>query len=219
MPKAATQQFLEVNEVKEGVIVLKNNALRGVLMVSSLNFALKSDDEQTAIVFRFQNFLNSLDFSLEIITQSRRLNITGYLDKLKSIEESQTSELLKMQAAGYQRFIRELIVEGSIMSKTFFVVVPFTLLEVSRATKEEKQQKDSGRRVGRMSEEFFRRARNQLWQRMEYTASGLRGCGLSCAALNTADLIELFWSLHHPEEAEIGYYPEIPPELLGETMM
>ena len=126
----STQQFLEIDQIREGVILLRNKAMRGVIMVSSLNFALKSDEEQNAIIYQFQNFLNSLDFSIEIVVQSRRLNITGYLDKLKELERKQENELLKTQTAGYQKFIRDLIGRGAIMSKSFFVAVPFTSMEV-----------------------------------------------------------------------------------------
>jgi len=211
MPQTATQQFLELDQIKEGVIVLKNKALRGVIMVSSLNFALKSEDEQTAIIYQFQSFLNSLDFSLEIVVQSRRLNITGYLDKLKELEAKEENELLKLQIGEYEKFIEELIAGGAIMSKNFFVVVPFTLVELPGITsgeRDEKKEKLS------LQEERFQRAKSQLWQRMEFVALGLRRCGLQCVPLNTPELIELFWSLYHPEEAEVGYYPEIPPELV-----
>ena len=88
MPKPTTQQFLEIDQLREGIIILKNKAIRGVLMVSSLNFALKSEEEQNAIIYQFQSFLNSLDFSCQIIIQSRRLNITGYLEKLTKLEEN-----------------------------------------------------------------------------------------------------------------------------------
>lgn len=211
MPQTATQQFLELDQIKEGVIVLKNKALRGVIMVSSLNFALKSEDEQTAIIYQFQSFLNSLDFSLEIVVQSRRLNITGYLDKLKELEAKEENELLKLQIGEYEKFIEELIAGGAIMSKNFFVVVPFTLVELPGITpgeRDEKKEKLS------LQEERFQRAKSQLWQRMEFVSLGLRRCGLQCVPLNTPELIELFWSLYHPEEAEVGYYPEIPPELV-----
>ena len=209
MAQGSTQQFLEIDQIKQGVIVLRNRSLRGVIMVSSLNFALKSDDEQSAIVFQFQNFLNSLDFSLEIVVQSRRLNITGYLDKLKDLEKKQKNELLKMQTAEYQKFVRDLIAGGAIMSKTFFVVVPFTLVEIPGIGGE----KNKGTVAG-PTEEQFQRAKSQLWQRLEFVALGLRRCGLQCVPLNTSELIELFWSQYHPEEAEVGYYPEIPPEIL-----
>jgi len=128
MPQASTQQFLEIDQIREGIIILKNKALRGVIMVSSLNFALKSEDEQNAIIYQFQNFLNSLDFSIEIVIQSRRLNITGYLEKLKELEGKQENELLRIQTADYRKFIQGLIAGGAIMSKNFFVVVPFALV-------------------------------------------------------------------------------------------
>jgi len=204
MPEASTQQILEIEQIREGVIILKNKSLRGIIMASSLNFALKSEDEQNAIIYQFQNFLNSLDFSTEIVVQSRILNITGYLDKLKEMEEKQKNELLKFQTAEYQKFIKELIAGGQILSKNFFVIVPFTLIEIPGFKKEKTQT---------LTEEQFQRAKSQLWQRMEFMALGLRRCGLQCIHLNTTELIELFWSLYHPEEAEVGYYPEIPPEL------
>ena len=101
MAEASTQQFLEMEQIREGVVVLRNKGLRAVIMASSLNFALKSEDEQNAIIYQFQNFLNSLDFSIEIVVQSRRLNITGYFDKLKEMEEKQENELLKFQTREY----------------------------------------------------------------------------------------------------------------------
>ncbi len=210
--QAATQQFLEIEQIREGVLVLKNKSLRGVIMVSSLNFALKSDEEQQAIIYQFQNFLNSLDFSLEIVVQSRVLNITGYLDKLKELERKQENELLKIQTAEYQKFIKDLISGSSIMSKNFFVVVPFTLIEIPGMGATKGLFKKT--KIESPSEEQFQRAKSQLWQRMEFVALGLRRCGLQCVPLNTPELIELFWSLYHPEEAEVGYYPEIPPELI-----
>ena len=216
MSQGSTQQFLEVSEIKEGVVVLKNKAMRGILMVSSLNFALKSEEEQNAIIYQFQNFLNSLDFSIEILVQSRRLNLTGYFEKLKELEAKQKNELLKIQIAEYQKFIRDLIHGEAIMSKTFFVVVPFTLFEAQPVEQEggllKKIKKPKG--FGLLTEEIFQRCKNQLWQRMEFVALGLRRCGLQCVPLNTSEIIELFWSLHHPSEAEVGYYPEIPSELI-----
>ena len=209
MAKASTQQFLEVKEIKQGVVVLKNKALRGVLMVSSLNFALKSKDEQNATIYQFQSFLNSLDFPLQTLVQSRKLNITGYLDKLKELEKEQKNELLKTQTAEYRNFIKELIVGSSIMSKNFFVIIPFASIEIPGIT-----SRGSGKTLAKSTDDQFQRAKSQLWQRMEFVSMGLRRCGLKCIPLNTTELIELFWSLYHPEEAEIGYYPEIPPELI-----
>lgn len=212
MPKGSTQDFLEIDQIREGVLVMKNKSLRGVLMVSSLNLALKSDEEQNAIIYQFQSFLNSLDFTCQIVIQSRRLNVTGYVEKLKEVEAKQTNELLRVQTAGYREFVEYLMKEGTIMTKSFFVVVPFYLGETQGA---------SGSSIGvlkpaqvsTMKEEDFQRCKNQLWQRMEFLALGLKRCGLTVMPLTTPELIELFWSLHHPQEAEVGFYPELPPEL------
>lgn len=185
---------------------MKNKSLRGVLMVSSLNFALKSDDEQKAIIYQFQNFLNGLDFSIEIVLQSRILNITGYIDKLKEMERFQDNELMKIQTAEYRKFITELVGGRQILSKIFFLTVPFTLVEIPQLT--------SKKKTVDFNEDQFQRSKSQLWQRMEFVAVGLRRCGLQCSPLNTLELIELFWSLHHPDESEVGYYPDIPPEII-----
>lgn len=211
MPKLSSQQFLEVDQIREGVLLLKNRALRGVMMVSSLNFALKSEEEQNTIIYQFQNFLNSLDFFCQIIIQSRRLNITGYLDQLKELESKQENELLKVQTKEYYNFIKELVTTGTIMSKTFYIVVPFTLLEARGITPKKMLR---AAKLPLLSEEDFQRCKKQLWQRMEFIALGLRRCGLQAIPLTTSELIELFWSLHHPRQAEVGYYPELPPELI-----
>ncbi|MBI2644357.1 MAG: hypothetical protein HYW95_02540 [Candidatus Wildermuthbacteria bacterium] len=214
MAQATTQQFLPIEEIRQGILVLKDRGVRAVLLVSSQNFALKSGEEQEAIMYQFQNFLNSLDFSLQIIVQSRRVNITGYLDYLKTLEEQQKNELLQKQTADYRAFIHQLIGGGSIMAKNFFVVVPFTLLETIALPQEKKSLFQKTKMFGRLSEEEFERLRSQLWQRLEYVAMGLKRAGLNAVPLNTEELIEVLWSWHHPKEAEVGYYPEIPPELL-----
>jgi len=212
MPRVSTQQFLAIEQIREGIIVLKNKGLRGILMVSSQNFALKSEEEQTATIYQFQNFLNSLDFSCQILIHSRRLNITGYLEKIKELEKEQKNELLKVQTAEYYNFIKSLVETGSIMSKSFFVVIPFSIFEASG----EKESLFPFLKVARMStmtEDEFQRCKSQIWQRMEFVSLGLRRCGLKAVPLTTEELIELLWGTHHPKEAEFGYYPEIPPEL------
>ena len=212
MPTGSTQQFLELDQIKEGLLVLKNRSLRAVMMVSSLNFALKSDEEQSSIISAFQSFLNSLDFSCQIVIQSRKLNITGYLDKIKELESKQDNELLRIQTKEYHDFIQELVHGGTIMSKSFFVVVPFSFLEAGVIGSPLKLLK-SAANPEPLTEDEFQRCKSQLWQRMEFVALGLRRCGLQAVPLTTPELIELFWGLHHPKEAEVGYFPETPPEL------
>jgi hypothetical protein len=218
MTESATQQFLEIQDIREGVLLLKNNGIRGVLMVSSINFALKSEEEQTAIIYAFQNFLNSLDFFCQIVIQSRNINITPYLDSLKDLEEKQTNELLRKQTASYREFIKNMVVGDVVMTKNFYVVVPYNLMEIlgvkSAGQDFLKQFSGNSQQNEPMKDDQFQRCKTQLWQRMEYLAMGLRRCGLEAVPLTTPELIELFWSIHHPDQAEIGYYPEILPELL-----
>lgn len=220
MTESATQAFLEVRDIKEGVLILKNNSIRGVLMVSSINFALKSEEEQTAITYAFQSFLNSLDFFCQIVIQSRNINITPYLDTLKDLEDKQVNELLKKQISSYRDFIKNMVVGDVIMTKNFYTVVPYNLMEIFGVKGLKKQfdflskNQSSNQQNQPMKDDEFQRCKTQLWQRMEYVSMGLRRCGLEAVPLTTPELIELFWSIHHPDQAEIGYYPEILPELL-----
>lgn len=206
MAQLSSQQFLEIEDIREGVVILKNKSLRGVIKVFSLNFDLKSEEEQAAIIYQFQSFLNSLDFPIQILIQSKRVNLTAYLDKLKNLEKEQENKLLRYQISEYRKFITDLVKEGEIFTKDFFIIVPFQSLETSGFGGKSPSPA--------LSEERFQLVKMQLLQRMDFVAQGLRRCGLNCVYLNSRDLIELCWSLYHPAESEIGYYPEIPPELL-----
>jgi hypothetical protein len=211
---AKAQQLVDIDQIREGVVILKNKGMRGVLMSSSLNFALKSDQEKEATIYQFQNFLNSLDFGLQMIVQSRRLNITGYIEKLKTLEKEQKTDLLRMQTTEYRKFIETIIKGGDILAKNFFIVVPFSPFEAQGNQKSSIPFIGGAKPTMKFDEASFQRYKNQLLQRMEFISLGLRRCGLQVVPLTTEELIELFWSLHHPEESEVGYYPEIPPELI-----
>jgi len=206
MPSA--QDFLEFDQIKDGVLILKNKGLRIILLVSSVNFALKSTEEQNAIIYQFQNFLNSLDFSAQIIVQSRRLNMTGYLDKLKELEAKEENDLMKIQITEYRKFVKQTIGGGSIMQKSFYIVVPFSIAETSQGS-DKKTPK-----IPKMTEDLFLRAKAQLTQRAEFVILGLRGSGLDAVPLDNVEIAELLWALHHPAQAERGYYPEIAEELI-----
>lgn len=212
MQAGSSQQFLPIKGIKEGVMIMKDNSLRGVMMASSLNFALRETEEQEAIIYQFQTFLNALDFSCQIMVVSRKVNITGYLEKLKDMEKTQQNDLLLTQTIEYRKFIEKLVAGGSIMNKNFYVVVPFYLSEIYGG--KTKGGLLSLKGVPTLTEDLFQRCKIQLYQRMEFLMLGLRRCGVWSMALNSEELIELFWSLSHPKEAGIGYYPEIPPELI-----
>lgn len=200
---ASAQQFLAVDTIREDALVLKDGGFRVVLMCSSLNFALKSADEQDAIIFQYQNMLNSLDFPLQFVVHSRRLNIAPYLESLNDRHKEEENELLKIQIAEYAEFIKTFTEATNIMSKTFYAVVPFTPPAF------EKEgiiggifstlglKKDKGGKGGSFAE-----YKNQLWQRVETVVAGLQGLGIRAVPLNTEELIELFYGLYNPTEFE-----------------
>ena len=124
-----TQSFLKMSEIKNDTVVLENGQLRAVIAVSSTNFDLKSQDEQNSIIFNFQRFLNSLDFSIQILMQSRKMEVGGYIEKLKKLAQKQTNELLRVQTTEYIEFINRLIENASIMNKNFYIIAFFLLIK------------------------------------------------------------------------------------------
>ena len=206
--KSSTQELIDIDTVREGVIILKSGSLRSVLMCSSQNFALKSDDEQQATIFQFQNFLNSLDFHVQILVQSRKLNIADYLEKLKQLEEQQQNELLKLQTAEYRQFVANLVEGSAIMTKMFYVTISYDPITQTR-----KGLLSFLKRGKTFVKVDFDRARNQLFQRVGFVMDGLRRTGIKAVPLNTEEVIELLWSFYNPDEAELGKVPEIPQEI------
>lgn len=187
-----TQDFVPVEEVRNGVVILKNGGYRGIMMCSSLNFALKSEDEQRAIIGGFQNFLNTLDFSVQIVVHSRKTDIRPYLNLLQERMDRQTSELMRIQLREYIAFIRNFIEGADIMTKTFYIVVPYTTTSVAQATGLPFVGRSSqGRESGGGSS--FEETRIQLEQRMSLVAGGLAQSGLRAIPLGTEEIIELLY--------------------------
>jgi len=202
----SAQDFLIIDSIHDGVLILKGNTgLRAVLMVSSFNFALKSAEEQDAVIFQYENFLNSLDFSIQFIVQSRKLNILPYLETLKDREKEETNELLKIQIGEYVEFVRSFVELTNIVAKSFYVIVPFTptIAEKTGVTSFLSSLiggKGGGAKL--TGDEQFAEYKNQLLQRTDAVATGLRRFGLRTVMLNTEELIELFYGLYNPGEAE-----------------
>ncbi len=121
------QQLIRLSEIRDGIVILNDGTLRATLMVSSVNFALKSEDEQNAIVYAYQDFLNALDFPIQITVSSRKMDITPYLQEVKELRDKQQNELLRLQMDEYINFIGELVKNADIMTKSFFITVPFSV--------------------------------------------------------------------------------------------
>lgn len=195
----SAQKYIDVEEIKNDIVVLKNRSLRAVLLVSSINFDLKSSDEQEAIIGGYQNFLNSLDFPVQIMISSKKLDIDPYISLLDKKRRMQTNELMRMQITEYSNFIKSLTEVSQIMTKQFYLVVPFYPIENL-----EKGFLDSVMNLFNPKDqiletiEVFETHKNQLWQRVDQVASGLGALGVRSTVLKTEELIELLYSSYNP---------------------
>lgn len=208
----ATQQFVPIERVRDGVVVLKNGELRAVLITSSLNLSLKSEDEQQAILLQFQNLLNSLDFPIQFFIQSRRLNIKPYLDLLQERSGEVKEDLLKIQIHEYIGFINKFAEETNIMTKHFFIVIPYMPSSAGAGSKANNLLSFGlgGASTGE-DQSSFDAARIQLEQRVSTVMQGLTRFGLRAQKLGTEEVIELFYKLFNPGEQDRGA-PKIPQE-------
>lgn len=204
----SSQEFVAIKEIRDDVIVLEDKTMRMILMASSLNFALKSAEEQEAVIVQYQELLNSLDFSIQFFIQSRHLNIEPYLDSLREAEKRQANELLKIQTREYIEFVKNFVSLTEIVSKTFYVVVPFTaavfgeaktgplgIPNVFKGLFAKKHTRETDLR-GDNFEEY----KSQLLQRIGAVSQGLSRIGIRAVPLNTEELIELFYRLYNPGE-------------------
>jgi len=201
MANQSTEQLVPITDIREGVVILKNGSLRMILEVSSINFELRSGDEQIAILQGFQRFLNSVDFPLQIVVGSRELNIDSYLKAIDGIIESAENELLKIQASEYSRFIKELSSLSNIMSKKFYVVIPFYVYETPTKTGVIQSLKGvlSPKEISKeLTDDQFNTYKNQLLQRAELVYGGLVGLGLKIRALEDEEIKKLYYELYNP---------------------
>lgn len=206
----AAQEFVPIKEVRNGVIILKDGSLRAVLIASSINLSLKSADEQAAIINQFQSFLNGLDFSTQIVMQSRRLDIRPYLLTLEEREKQQTEKLLKIQTREYIDFIKSFTDEVNIMTKTFFVVVPYSpaviksggFIDKLTGSGVPRKQVENTKKAMDLAD--FEEKRSQLDERVGVIISGLGGLGIRSTQLKTEEVVELFYKTFNPGDISQG---------------
>ena len=214
MPKdlGNTQDLVAIEEIKEDAVVVKGGSLRQIIMVSGVNFALKSEAEQNIIVQAYQNFLNGLDFNLQIIIHSRKVNVEKYLEHISRFEKSASSPLIQNQASEYAEFIRGFVSKNAIMEKTFLVIVPFAsvaLPSTESITKniplpffKKKTEGEIKEGAAEAARQRFQEDLMQLKQRTAQVLDGLYSTGLEAVTLNTEQLIQLFYNFYNPETVE-----------------
>jgi len=197
----STHKLLEIENIKDGILILKNGSLRQIIAVSGINLLLKSDEEQSAICHAFQEFLNSLDFSIQLIVHSREISLKNYLERLKKQEKKETSDLLKLQIREYIEFIKSLVEKGVFYQKSFFVVVPYDVPLIHKKgsifsfLKLPFGKTESSKKGEAFS---FEKKKIQLLQRVELVIRGLERIGLSNKILTTNEVIELLYNLYNP---------------------
>lgn len=203
----ASQELVQIKEIRDGVVVLKDGGLRAVLMTSSINFALKSEENQMAVIAQFQNFLNALDFSVQIVVQSRRFDVKPYIAALEERVKSQENELLSLQTREYIGFIKKFTEETNIMNKTFFIIVPYSpaIVEVRAGVENiafKVKEGFGGKHTEAVREKGFEEHRTQLEQRVSVVEQGLIRTGIRVAQLGTEEVVDLFYQLFNPGETE-----------------
>ncbi|MCL5410743.1 MAG: TraC family protein [Patescibacteria group bacterium] len=201
MKPTSTQSNIKIAGIKDGIVFLDDGGYRFILSCSTINFALKSEQEQNSLVFQYQSFLNSLHFPIQIVMQSKKLDLTPYLKKVSDLKDKQTNELIKMQAIDYIDFVGNLINVANIMKKNFYVVIPYQPVSLSKGTVFEKIFKKPAAGPVRVNEEELKRHKEELTQRANTIALGLGGMGIQCVQLNTEEIIELFYKVYNPEIA------------------
>jgi type IV secretory pathway VirB4 component len=196
-----TQEIIPIKEIKDGVVILKDNSLHMILMASTLNFALKSDDEQNAIVLQYQNFLNSLDFPVQFFIESRDLDIAPYISTLEEAEKKQINELLRIQIREYIEFIKNFVKTTNTVSKAFYIIVSYTSSGLGKG--ENFLDKIFGKKTNQIAgDDKFGENKLQLQQRADVVQQGLVRSGIRIVSLNTEELIELFYKIFNPGELE-----------------
>ncbi len=200
----ATQEFVPIKEVRDGIIVLKDGSLRSLLMASSINLALKSQDEQSAIIAQFQNFLNSLEFTAQFFVESRSLDIRPYIGLLEDRYALELDDLMKIQIREYIAFIKDFTERANIMTKNFFIVVPYDPALITRGGVGalESLIPSNKSATTSLTSEQFEQYRTQLEQRMSVVEQGLVRTGVRVVKLGTEEVIELFYKLFNPGELE-----------------
>ncbi len=197
----ATQQFVPVKEIRNGTIILKSGGYRGVLICSSVNFGLKSAEEQHAITLGFQNFLNTLDFSIQILVNSRKMDLRPYLALLEEKAPDQKTELMRIQLREYVEFVRSFADQANIMKKSFYIIVPYAP-RVSPTRAVGFLRLKSASENSASTQVSFEEDRAQLEQRLSLVIGGLAGTGVRATALGTEEVIELLYRSFNPGELE-----------------
>ncbi len=215
-PGPNTVSYLDISEIRDDMVMLKDGTVRAVLLVSSINFALKSEDEQEAIIQAYMSFLNGLEFPIQIVIQSRRMNIDAYMNALKEQEQKSENDLLRAQISDYRTFVGELVELGQIMQKRFYLVLPYDPLSNKRKNFWTRLSESlSPAASAKLNDKQLADRLEQLLRRVDVIQGELNSMGLASVRLDTQSLIELYYNVYNPdlfEEEKLTSLDEIRVE-------
>jgi type IV secretory pathway VirB4 component len=200
----SAQDTLLIAEIKDGIVVMKDGSLRGVILSSAINFDLMSPGEQEGVESAYQGFLNSLHFPVQISIKSQKIDISGYLEKLDNLRAEQPNELLGVLMDDYIANIRSLVEEVNIMDKQFYVVIPYfppSSVQKSASLIDKLKGAFETTPMITVSEEDFKKHKTELSQRMALAASGMTQMGVRAISLGTQELVDLYYSWYNPDVA------------------
>jgi hypothetical protein len=199
-PGPSTQRYLDIAEIRDDMVILKDGTVRSVLLISSINFALKSAEEQDAIIQAYMTFLNGLEYPVQIVIQSRKMNIEGYMTRLSEQEKKTTNDLLKAQIVDYKTFVSELVELGQIMQKRFYITIPYDPVQNTRKNFWTRfSEALSPASAAKLSKKQVADRIEQLSRRVSNVSGQLNSMGLSSARLDTQSLIEMYYEVYNPD--------------------
>lgn len=195
-----TQEHLPIAGAQDSVVIMNDGSVRAILAVEPINFELKSEQEQNSTIYGYQSFLNSLEFPIQIVIQSKKLDLERYLSRMQEYQKITNNDLLRIQIEDYVGFVRQLINIANIMSKKFFVVVSYS--SITKQKPSSLLNVFSKQNTGAiLDQEQFTRFRGEALNRANLVGNGLLRLGLKVSLLDTQKLIELFYGLYNPDIA------------------
>lgn len=205
----STQNMLQFAEIRDGIIIMNDGSFRSIIMVKSINFDLMSQNEQEAVEYNYQGFLNSLYFPIQIFVRSAKVDITPYIERLEKIRTEHDNMLLAMLMEDYVGFINQISQQTNIMDKRFYVVIPFfPQIDPQKALTNSKNfitglvgMFNTKEQHVVINEADLQKAKTELRDRVQSVLSGLMQCGVQGLPLDTQELIELLYDTYNPDTA------------------
>lgn len=204
---ATTQEHLDVYDIKDGIVVLKNGSAVCILETNAINFDLLSMMEQDAAISAYSNLLNSLTFPIQVSIRSKKMDISDYLEKVKEAENKQSNPKIKEQIIAYRRFIQEeLVTKEDVLDKNFYVTIPYKLTNISSSSPfgfvEDLLGFESKNKTRVNTDKVLEEARADLEPKKNFLIKEFARIGIKAMALNTADLIKLFYEIYNSETSQ-----------------